>query len=153
MSSEAADTQKRQTSGAGAGGDGIADDFRQNVIGWVKLDNQIRELNNRVRELREERADMAERVRYSMDEKDTDAAVEIDSSRLTFGERNYSKPISRKFLRQCLGECISDASSVDKLMDYIISKLEVSTKWEVKRSFATRKSKGEKDEKDTSDTE
>jgi hypothetical protein len=112
------------------------------LINWVRADNRVRELTEEISKARAQRTELTEELNTSLDDHYRNSAVEIDNSKLQFQVTRAAKPISLKFVERCLGECISDKTTVGKLMDYIKSKREFRETWGVKRTFFKQKTDG-----------
>jgi len=111
--------------------------FENNIKHWVNLDNQIKALNEKTRELREERSDLCtEILTYANDSNLGNATVEISDGKLKFATSRSTAPLTLRFIQTCLGDVISDQESVQKIMKYIKSKREVRTSSDIKRYYS-----------------
>ena len=110
--------------------------FEESVKRWVGVDNKIRELNEHVRSLREEKNQLTENlIVYASEQNITHKTIEITDGTLKFQNRKETSPLTFKFIESCLTDCISDGDQVKQLIDYIKKKREVKYVGEVKRNY------------------
>ena len=110
--------------------------FENNIKNWVNIDNQIKALNEKARELREERNDLCDEIlSYASNNNLGTATVEISDGRLKFATTRSTAPLTLRFIQNCLQDVISDQESVTKIMKYIKSKREVKTSSDIKRYY------------------
>jgi hypothetical protein len=107
-----------------------------NIKKWVLLDDQIKNVNDKVKELREQKNQL-EAVILDYVEKNNleNATAKISGGKLRFVETKQTAPISLKFLEECLNECITDHSKVQYIMNYIKDKREIKYSRDIKRYF------------------
>lgn len=107
-----------------------------NIKKWVLLDDQIKNVNDKVKELREQKNQL-ETVILDYVEKNNleNATAKITGGKLRFVETKQTMPISLKFLETCLNECITDHSKVEYIMNHIKEKREVKYSRDIKRYF------------------
>ena len=110
--------------------------FENNIKNWVSIDNQIKALNEKTRELREERNELCEEIlNYAGSNNLGNATVEISDGKLKFATSRSTAPLTLRFVQKCLEDVISDQESVGKIMKYIKSKREVRTSSDIKRYY------------------
>ena len=107
--------------------------FENNIKNWVNIDNQIKSLNEKARELREQRNELCEEIlSYAGSNNLGNATVEISDGRLRFATSRSTAPLTLRFIQSCLEDVITDPESVGKIMKYIKSKREVRTSSDIK---------------------
>tara|TARA_B100000925_G_C21891117_1_gene422853 strand:- start:528 stop:872 length:345 start_codon:yes stop_codon:yes gene_type:complete len=110
--------------------------FENNIKNWVNIDNQIKALNEKARELREERNELCDEIlSYAGNNNLGNATVEISDGKLRFATTRSTAPLTLRFIQNCLQDVISDQESVTKIMKYIKSKREVKTSSDIKRYY------------------
>ena len=110
--------------------------FENNIKNWVNIDNQIKSLNEKARELREQRNELCEEIlSYAGSNNLGNATVEISDGRLRFATSRSTAPLTLRFIQNCLEDVITDTESVGKIMKYIKSKREVRTSSDIKRYY------------------
>ena len=112
------------------------DRFQNHIKQWVEIDNQVKILNTELRELRMKRNNISDHIVSFVDTNNLDKAViEISDGTLKFGTTKQTSPITLKFIKKCLNECINNEESVEQLIDYIKSKRDIKMKSDIKRSY------------------
>ena len=112
------------------------DRFQNHIKQWVEIDNQVKILNTELRELRMKRNNISDHIVSFVDTNNLDKAViEISDGSLKFGTTKQTSPITLKFIKKCLNECINNEESVEQLIEYIKSKRDIKMKSDIKRSY------------------
>ena len=110
--------------------------FEDNIKNWVSLDNKIKQLNDELRGLRENRNNLTgELITYATDNDLTHKIIEITDGNLKFQNQKITSPLTFKFITECLTDCISDEDQVKQLVNYIKEKRGVKYVGELKRSY------------------
>lgn len=111
-------------------------DFNEKVVKWVTLDNQLNRLRDDMRELRQERSELKNEIYTYAEQNELDRAViKISDGQLKFQQIKQSNPLTFKYIKQCLTDCIENTKQVDYIMNYIKEKREFKTSYDIKRSF------------------
>ena len=111
--------------------------FEDNIKRWVNIDNQLKILQDKSRELRAEKQDIGDNILgYVETNSLNNATVRINDGRLRFGTNTQPAPLSLGFVKQCLVDCIGNESQVEQIMTYMKSQRDVKTKPEIKRFYA-----------------
>ena len=96
--------------------------FESSIQKWVLLDNQIRNINEKIKQLRDEKNNLEESILQHIEtNKLNNAVVSITDGKLKFVNLKQTAPISLTFIEDCLTKCISNKEHVDKIMKYIKS--------------------------------
>jgi Fe-S cluster biogenesis protein NfuA len=114
-------------------------EIEKSVKQWVLLDNKIKELNDEVKSYREQKKQYEEGILEFINENATNdqtPVIKISDGRLKYVETKQTQPLTLKFIEQCLTEKISNANTVEQLMNYIKSKRESKSVPELKRYYA-----------------
>lgn len=110
--------------------------FEQNIQQWVLIDNQIRGLNDKLKELREKKNDLSENINHHIEQTNlTNATIKISDGQLKFVKIKETQPLTFKYLETCLSEIIKNEDQVQKIIEYIKNKREVKTVSEIKRLY------------------
>jgi hypothetical protein len=110
--------------------------FEQNIQQWVLIDNQMRSLNDKLKELREKKHDLSENINQHIEETNlTNATVKISDGQLKFVKIKETQPLTFKYLETCLSEIIKNEEQVQKIIEYIKNKREVKSVSEIKRLY------------------
>lgn len=110
--------------------------FEQNIQQWVLIDNQIRTLNDKLKELREKKHDLTENINHHIEETNlTNATIKISDGQLKFVKIKETQPLTFKYLETCLSEIIKNEDQVQKIIEYIKNKREVKSVSDIKRLY------------------
>ena len=111
-------------------------DCQESIKAWVEIDNELKVLNNKARELREERKDIQEEImEYVETNKLSNATVNISDGQLKFANVRQQSALTYTHVKNCLMDCIQDEENVKKIMKYIKQKREVKYVPDIKRSY------------------
>ena len=112
------------------------DNFKENIKEWVKLDNEIKNLNKQISEIRVNKSECLEQIlRYHNQENIATNSIIISDGRLRISTTKLAKPISIQFLKECLSDIIEDNEDVDKIIDYINEKRNYKVEQNIKRYY------------------
>tara|TARA_B100000282_G_C31734461_1_gene492656 strand:+ start:2648 stop:2989 length:342 start_codon:yes stop_codon:yes gene_type:complete len=107
--------------------------FEKNIQSWVSLDNELKILNNKTRELREKRNLVSDSIiKYVQTNRLDNSVVEISDGQLRFANVNSQQTLTFKFLENTLKELYTD-NEVKKIINYIKSKRNVQQHMDIKR--------------------
>ena len=110
--------------------------FEQNIQQWILIDNQIRGLNDKLKELREKKNNLTENINQHVEETNlSNATVKISDGQLKFVKMKETQPLTFKYLETCLSEIIKNEDQVHKIIEYIKNKREVKIVSEIKRLY------------------
>ena len=108
--------------------------FEENIKKWVALDNQMKNLADQTKKLRDEK-NTAEETILSYVETNSlkNATINITNGKLRFTETKQTAPLTLKYVEECLGKCIGNATQVDQIMRVIKESREVKYSSDIKR--------------------
>lgn len=110
--------------------------FEESIKTWVSLDNKIKEHNENLRELRQQRNEISQHVYEHVNDKNLNhATVQISDGTLKFQSVKVTQPITLKFIKQCLMDCIANEEDVEKIMVHIKDSRESKYIEDIKRSY------------------
>jgi hypothetical protein len=110
--------------------------FEDSVKSWVQIDNQMKLLQEKVKELRDKKNDVEFQIyNYAEDNNLQNAVIEISDGKLKFSETKSTSPLSLKYVEKCLHEIVSDENVVKQIMNYIKEHREVKVDSSIKRSY------------------
>ena len=114
----------------------MSDDFQGSIKAWVEIDNELKIINNRAKELRDERREIQEEImEYVETNKLSNATVNISDGQLKFASVRQQSALTYTHVKQCLMDCIQSEEDVKKIMKYIKQKREVKYVPDIKRSY------------------
>ena len=110
--------------------------FEENIRSWVAVDNQLKVLQDKSKELREARSSLNDSILNHVAEHGMETTtVRISDGRLRFVSSNQTSPLTLKFVHDCLMKCIQNEPQVEKIMNFIKEQREVKVRTEVKRQY------------------
>jgi hypothetical protein len=108
--------------------------FEENIKKWVALDNQLKTVNERVRQMRDEKNTLEEGIMtYVETNKLTNATVNISDGKLRFVTAKQTAPLTLKHVEECLSKCIGNENQVAQIMRVIKESREVKYTADIKR--------------------
>ena len=108
--------------------------FESQIQQWVSLDNQLKQLNEKVKDLRDKRNNLEENITsYASENNLSNATVKISDGRLKFTNTKVQEPLTFKYLEKTLGEVIKNESQVKLIMEHLKQKRSVKIIPEIKR--------------------
>lgn len=111
-------------------------EFTENIKRWVNIDNQITELNQNIKSLRERKRQLNSEIYNRVNSENLhNACINISDGKLKFITTNQTLPITLKSLEKSLVCCIEDPSDVKYIMEFIKSKREIKQISDIKRTF------------------
>jgi len=107
--------------------------FESHIQQWVSLDNQLKLLNEKTRELREKRNHLEEQItRHAAN---TTSAIKISDGRLKLVDTRVPEPLTFKYLEKTLGEIIKNEAQVKTIVEHIKKRRSVKVIPEIKRYY------------------
>ena len=108
--------------------------FENQIKQWVQLDNQLKELNERTRHLREKRNLIEKNITtYAASNNLSNSTIQIGDDKIKFANTKVPEPITFKYLEKTLGGIIKNESQVQSILDYIKQKRSIKVVPEIKR--------------------
>jgi hypothetical protein len=108
--------------------------FENQIKQWIQLDNQIKELNERTKDLREKRNTLEKNLTsYAASNNLSNSSVQIGDGRLRFTNTRVPEPLTFKYLEKTLAEVIKNENQVKVIMEHIKQKREIKIVPEIKR--------------------
>jgi hypothetical protein len=108
--------------------------FEGQIQQWVQLDNQIKQLNEKIREIRDKRNTLEQNiVNYASTNNLSNSTVKISDGRLRFTNTRIPEPLTFKYLEKTLSEVIKNESQISLIMEHIKQKRAVKIVPEIKR--------------------
>ena len=105
--------------------------FENSIKEWVILDNKIRSTNQQLKEFRNKRKSITERI-YEENINNYNN-IKISDGRLKFVNTKINNALSYKFIKECLEECIVDESKIKDIMNLMKKRREFKYVQEIKR--------------------
>lgn len=108
--------------------------MENNIKNWLLLDNKIKELNQKINELREKKNNYKNDIYHHINNNNlNNATIKIGNDYLKFVETKQTAPISYKFLIEALKNCLTDDSDIENIINYIKTNRESKIINDIKR--------------------
>jgi uncharacterized phage infection (PIP) family protein YhgE len=108
--------------------------FESQIQQWVQLDNQIKQLNERTKEIRDKRNTLEQSiVNYALNNNLSNSTVNISDGKLKFINTRVPEPLTFKYLEKTLSQVIKNETQINVIMDHIKQKRSVKIVPEIKR--------------------
>lgn len=110
--------------------------FEENIQQWVHLDNQLKVLNEKIKEIRSNRNELTNNITDYVETNNlSHATVKITNGKLKFSQNKQTSPITLTFLEKCLSEVMPSEDKVTQIMEYIKHKRDVRFVQDIKRYY------------------
>ena len=108
--------------------------FEENIKKWVVIDNQLKILNERAKQIRGEKNTTEEAIMtYVETNQLKNATINITNGKLRFVNTKQTTPLTLKYVEECLGKCLGNEAQVKQVMQLIKTSREVSYTADIKR--------------------
>jgi hypothetical protein len=110
--------------------------FEDKIKKWVHLDNQLKVINDKVKEIKQERDNVEGQIIEYVDTNHlNNATAKITGGKLKFVETKQTSPLTLKYIKECLSECIETEQQVDLILNYIKDNREIKLSKDIKRTY------------------
>ena len=110
--------------------------LEQQIQQWVTIDNQMKILNDRMKELRDKKGALSQYINEHIETSNlSNSSVKLNDGQLKFIKVKDTQQLTFKYLETCLHEIIKNEDQVNKIVDYIKNKREVKYVPEIKRLY------------------
>jgi hypothetical protein len=110
--------------------------FENHIQQWVTVDNEIRNLNEKIKVLRDNRASLSENIiDYANDKKLTNAnsVIKISDGKLKFVNTKIQEGLTFKYLEKSLAEIINNPEQLKLIVEHLKNNRTTKTVQEIKR--------------------
>lgn len=112
------------------------ENFQEEIKKWVNLDSQLKTLNDKTKEIRNEKNTLSDNIMSFVDDNNlSSSTIKISDGRLKFATNKQTAPLTLNFLEKCFMELFDDEERVSKIMNYIKEKREVKYSSDIKRFY------------------
>lgn len=111
-------------------------DFKEKLSKWVNLDNQIKQLNENIKELRNERNNLENEITiYSNENNLININIPLNDGKLRIVNTKVNEPITFKYLEKTLEDIIQNEEQIKIIMEHIRQNRESKVISEIKRYY------------------
>ena len=108
--------------------------MENNIKNWLLLDNKIKELNQKINELREKKNSYKNDIYEHISNNNlNNATIKIGNDYLKFVETKQYTPIYYKFLIKALKNCLTNENDIENIINYIKTNRESKIINDIKR--------------------
>ena len=110
--------------------------LQENIKQWVVYDNEIKNLNNKIKNIKENKSLINDNIiSYIKDNNLINANIKLSDSTIKFVDSKQTPALTYRYIKECLNECIDDNELVDNIINYMKEKREIKTNLEIKRTL------------------
>jgi len=110
--------------------------FEENIKSWVSLDNNIKHINEKLKEIRNKKLEVEGSIQHYLEMHNLEnPTIEITDGKLKVGVNKIQSPLTYKYIEQCLTNTIRNEEHVGKLMTYIKENRDFKIEKSVKRTY------------------
>ena len=114
----------------------MSTNFESDIKDWVRIDDEIKNLNDIIKTLREERNNKTTKIINYVDTNNLkNASVNITDGKLKFVTAKQVSQLTLKHVEECLTKCITNKEQVDIIIKYIKESKPTKVVSEIKRSY------------------
>jgi hypothetical protein len=111
--------------------------FEESIQKWVSLDNQLRSLQDKTKQIREDKNNIEDGIIKYVDTHNLqNSVVKISDDKLKFTMTKQTNPLTLKYVDECLGKCIKNPEQVKLIMNYIKESRNSKIIPDIKRFYA-----------------
>ncbi len=108
--------------------------FETKIQQWVLIDNQLKQLNEKTKELREKRNLIEENIiEYTKTNNITDSTIKISDGKLKISNTRVTEPLTFKYLEKSLSEIIKNESQLNSIINHLKQNRNIKNIEEIKR--------------------
>jgi hypothetical protein len=110
--------------------------FEQQIQQWITIDNQMKQLTDKIKELRDKKNTLNDAIFNHVENSNlSNSTVQISDGKLRFIKIKDTQQLTFKYLETCLHEIIKNEEQVNKIVEYIKNKRDVKYVPEIKRFY------------------
>ena len=111
--------------------------FENQIQQWVLIDNELKKMNDRSKELRDKRTQLCDNItKYAANNNMASSVIQISDGKIKFANTKIQEPLTFKYLEKSLSEVIKNESQVKLIIDHVKSNRNAKHITEIKRFYA-----------------
>jgi hypothetical protein len=108
--------------------------FENSVKKWIELDNQLKNLNDQIKQIRDQRNTLQSNLTdYAKTNNLTNNAIQIQNNHVKFVDTKVAEPLTFKYLERTLGEIITNEIQIKQIIEHLKQKRIIKIIPEIKR--------------------
>mgnify|MGYP001231527798 FL=1 len=114
----------------------MTEHFQKNIQNWVTLDNQVKNLQQQVKVIRNTRNELTNQIFIYAEKNNLEnAVIQITDGKLKFQNVKQTSPLTWGLVKETLTECLNDDTAVDKIIKIMKSKRDIKYSYDIKRTY------------------
>lgn len=110
------------------------DEFKEDIKKWVQIDNLIKDKNEEIKQLKNERNNIQEEILTYVEENELNTStIQISDGTLKFNKSKQIQGLTLKYVEDCLLDFIDNTDKVKEIMKHIKTNREHKYTNEIKR--------------------
>ena len=101
----------------------------KSIIEWVKIDQNIKLLNEQLKNYRKKRKDLAKDLSHTLENK----IIKINNDTIKRVETKQTPPLTLSYIESCLSNFIKNEDNVNYIMEYIKENRPYKIEYDIKR--------------------
>jgi uncharacterized protein YllA (UPF0747 family) len=116
------------------------ENFINNVKKWVIIDTQIKHINDKLKQLRDEKYNATQNINnYMSNNTINDKRIEISDGYLKCYEKHDYSPLTFSYIEECLKKIIQNEEQVEYIIKYLKDNREVKSSIDIRRNMYSKK--------------
>ena len=109
-------------------------DFNNQIQQWILIDNQLKNLNEKTKELREKRNMLTNDItKYASNNDLSEKLLKIRDDKIKITQTKTAEQLTFKYVEKTLGEVIKNETQVKTIIEHLKQKREIKFVPEIKR--------------------
>ena len=111
--------------------------FENQIQQWVLIDNELKKMNDRSKELRDKRTQLCENItKYADNNNMSSSVLQISDGKIKFANTKIQEPLTFKYLEKSLSDVIKNESQVKLIIEHVKRNRTTKHITEIKRFYA-----------------
>jgi hypothetical protein len=110
----------------------VSNDFKNKIVRWVKLDDDLRKIRETVKEINDEKKQAEEYILSYLDNIGQ-SEIAIDDGKLTKQVSKSQAPLKKENIQKALFDITKDDSKASMMAEYILKSREIKEKVSIRR--------------------
>jgi hypothetical protein len=110
----------------------VSNDFKNKIVRWVKLDDDLRKIRETVKEINDEKKQSEEYILSYLDNIGQ-AEIAIDDGKLTKQVSKSQAPLKKENIQKALNDIVKDDNKASMMAEHILKSRETKEKISLKR--------------------
>jgi hypothetical protein len=110
----------------------VSNDFKNKIVRWVKLDDDLRKIRETVKEINDEKKQAEEYILHYLDNIGQ-SEIAIDDGKLTKQVSKSQAPLKKENIQKALFDITKDDGKASMMADYILKSRETKEKVSIRR--------------------